>query len=303
MFSARTDTGRGSKASDSAPSEAHVPVMVEEVADFFCGGLRRGLMVDGTAGAGGHLARLLEALPDMDFLAVDRDPEAVELLRERFRSTERVTVVQGSYASIPEILKDGGLESASAAFFDLGLSSLQLDDPSRGFSFRLDGPLDMRFDSRGGVTAADLINSLPEKELADIIYQFGQEGRSRRIAGAIVRERPVESSRELGDIISSSVRGNPVKIMSRVFQALRIAVNSELQQLDELLGAMHQWTLPGARIAFITFHSLEDRKIKLLFRDDERYCQFTPKWLLPREEELSENSRARSARLRLGVRT
>lgn len=303
MFAAMTEHGRGDEASGTGVSGGHIPVMVDEVAEFFSGGPSHGLMVDGTAGSGGHLARLMEVLPDMEFLAVDRDPEAVSLLRERFECSGRVRVIHGSYASIPDILEDAGLECASAALFDLGLSSTQLDDPSRGFSFRLEGPLDMRFDTSCGDTAGDLVNHLPEKELADVIYKYGQEGRSRKIAGAIVRNRPVRSSRELGDIVGSTVRGNPVKVLSRVFQALRIAVNRELDQLEKLLGEMHRWTLPGSRIAFITFHSLEDRRVKLLFRDDHRYSQFSPKWLLPGQDELASNSRSRSARLRMGVRS
>ncbi len=303
MFAERTVTDSGFVFHDGMMMPPHVPVMADEVTLFLSEGKQDGLIVDGTAGVGGHLSRLLPALPGMEFLAVDRDPAAVSILRSRFSDQPRVTVRHASYSEIPLILEEMRLGPAAAALFDLGLSSLQLDDPSRGFSHRYDGPLDMRFDGTEGDTAARLVNGLPEKELADIIYRFGQEGRSRRIAEAIVRNRPVTGSRELADIVSNVVRGRSVKVLSRVFQALRIAVNGEMEQLDSLLEGLHRWTGSGARIAFITFHSLEDRRIKLLFRDDPAYRQNSPRWLVPGEEEMERNSRARSARLRMGIRT
>lgn len=281
----------------------HSPVMANEVVDFFYEGKTDGLLVDGTAGGGGHLAELTRRMPNSRFLAVDRDPSAVSGLKERFASRTSVTVRRGSYVRIPEILEKEDMGMASGALFDLGLSSLQLDDPQRGFSYRTDGPLDMRFDGSGELMAEDLVNRTGEKELADIIYRYGQEGRSRRIARAITEARPLKTTRELADAVAGAVRGRGVKVLSRVFQALRIAVNRELENLDTLLSELHTWTEPGARIAFITFHSLEDRRIKLLFRDDGRFSQHSPKWLVPGEEELKMNSRARPARLRMGIRT
>ncbi|MCK4807711.1 MAG: 16S rRNA (cytosine(1402)-N(4))-methyltransferase RsmH [Candidatus Aegiribacteria sp.] len=281
---------------------SHVPVMADEVVDFFIGGLNEGLLVDGTAGAGGHLELLSRALPGMSFLAVDRDPAAVSILRSRFSDKPDVTVRQGSYTEIPEIMNELGLRKASAALFDLGLSSIQLDDPLRGFSYRYEGPLDMRFDDSTGSTAAELLNRMSEKEIADIIYNYGEEGRSRRIAKAIVQNRPVSTTLELAEIIDGSIRRNSFKTLSRVFQALRIAVNGELDQLDRLIDDLDSLTSVGARIAFITFHSIEDRKIKLLFRDTPRYRQHSPKWVVPGEDEIGKNSRARSARLRMGIR-
>ncbi|NOQ22711.1 MAG: 16S rRNA (cytosine(1402)-N(4))-methyltransferase RsmH [Candidatus Aegiribacteria sp.] len=283
----------------------HVPVMADEVAEFFAGGLNEGLLVDGTAGAGGHLEMLSRALPRMSFLAVDRDPAAVSILRSRFSDNPDITVRQGSYTEIPEIINELGLRKASAALFDLGLSSIQLDDPSRGFSYRYEGPLDMRFDDSTGKTAAELLNGISEKEIADIIYKYGEEGRSRRIAKAIARNRPVNTTLELAEIINTSIRSrrNSFKILSRVFQALRIAVNGELDQLERLIDGLEGWTEVGARIAFITFHSIEDRKIKLLFRDTPGYRQHSPRWVVPGEDEVRKNSRARSARLRMGIRT
>lgn len=303
MMAERKMKDGGDSAREVKDELSHLPVMADEVVDFFTGGRKNGLMVDGTAGCGGHLSRLKEALPGMRFLAVDRDPSAVSILRKRFGGCPEVTVRMGSYTGIPGMVEEMGVGQASAALFDLGLSSLQLDDPSRGFSYRHDSPLDMRFDDTEGETAAELLNRLTEKEIADIIYRFGQEGRSRRIAGAIVRARPLESCRELADVVAGSIRGASMKLLSRVFQALRIAVNREMEQLDKLLSELHGWTESGARIAFITFHSLEDRRIKILFRDDPYFHQHSPKWLVPTEGEKRANSRARPARLRMGVRT
>ena len=284
---------------DSLP---HVPVMADELVDFLSGGLNQGLIVDGTAGAGGHLGMLSKAMSGMSFLAVDRDPAAVSTLRSRFSDNPDVTVRQGSYTEIPEIMNELGFGKASAAFFDLGLSSIQLDNHLRGFAYRYDGPLDMRFDDSAGMTAAELLNRLPEKKIADIIYNYGEEGRSRKIAKAIVKNRPLSTTFELVEIINDSVRRNSFKVLSRVFQALRIAVNGELDELDRLIDDLDSWTEVGARIAFITFHSIEDRKIKLLFRDTPGYIQHTPKWIVPGEDELRRNSRARSARIRMGIR-
>ncbi|OPL17911.1 MAG: hypothetical protein AVO35_07040 [Candidatus Aegiribacteria sp. MLS_C] len=303
MFAKRTADRAGGEPSDDVREERHVPVMVREVCGFLAGSRSDGLLVDGTAGMGGHLAALLDVLPDMRFLALDRDPNAVSVLRERFGDHKRVIVRHASYTSAQSVIEEIGLGRASAALFDLGLSSLQLDDPARGFSHSMDGTLDMRFDPEDGPTALELVNTLPEKELADIIFRFGQEGRSRRIAAAIVNARPVAGSRELADAVSSSVRSGGVKMLSRVFQALRIAVNRELEELDILLDGLASWTETDARIAFITFHSLEDRRVKVLFRDCGSFRQYSPKWLLPGDEEIRENSRARSARLRMGLRT
>jgi len=280
----------------------HVPVMAYEVVDFLSGGYDKGLLVDGTAGAGGHLELLVRALPGMEFLAVDRDPAAISILRERFSDIPEISVRHGSYTEIPDMMKEIGYGKASAALFDLGLSSIQLDDPLRGFSYRSEGPLDMRFDSTAGRTAVDLLNRMSEKDIADVIYRFGEEGRSRRIARAIVKNRPVRTTFELAAIIENSIKRSSIKVLSRVFQALRIAVNGELDQLDTLTGSLDSWTQSDARIAFITFHSLEDRKIKLLFRDNPAYRQHTPVWAVPGEDEIKENSRARSARLRMGIR-
>lgn len=281
---------------------SHVPVMADEVVEFFSGSLNEGLLVDGTSGAGGHLEVLSRAFSRMSFLAVDRDPTAAMNLRSRFSDNPGVIVRHGSYTEIPGIVEELNLGKASAVLFDLGLSSIQLDDPSRGFSYRCEGPLDMRYDDSTGSTAAELLNRISEKEIADIIYNYGEEGRSRRIAKAIASSRPVYTTLELAEIINGSIRRNSPKILSRVFQALRIAVNGELDELDRMIEYLDSWTEVGARIAFITFHSIEDRRIKLLFRDSPLYRQHSPLWVVPGEDELRNNSRARSARLRMGIR-
>jgi 16S rRNA (cytosine1402-N4)-methyltransferase len=276
--------------------------MPVEVTDFFRGVVGGGLLVDGTAGAGGHMALLLQACPMARILGVERDPAAASALADRFRGEDRVTVRNASYTAIPAILSELGIESASGAFFDLGLSTLQLDDPSRGFSHSADGPLDMRFDQSSGRSAADLVNGLSRKDLADLIYRYGEEGRSRRIADSIVEARPLRSTMQLSAVVKGSVRGNPVKILSRVFQALRLAVNSELEHLEELLDGLPGWTARGAGVACITFHSLEDRMIKTFFRDSPDVRPSVPPWVTASPAEVSANSRARSARLRTGVR-
>jgi 16S rRNA (cytosine1402-N4)-methyltransferase len=276
--------------------------MPSEVSGFFGSIAGEGLLVDGTAGAGGHMALLLDACPDSRLLGVERDPVAADALAERFKGEQRVTVRNASYTEIPALLSGLGLASASGALFDLGLSTPQLDDPSRGFSHSSDGPLDMRFDQSCERTAADLVNGLSRRDLADIIYRYGEEGRSRRIADAIVEARPLRSTTELAAVVKGSVRGNPIRILSRVFQALRIAVNSELEHLERLLESLPGWTVSGAGVAFITFHSLEDRLIKTFFRDSPEFRPSSPPWAIASDAEISANPRARSARLRTGVR-
>lgn len=293
----------GEEGEDGRSSRGiHVPVMVDEVTAFFreIGG--GGLLVDGTAGAGGHLAALLEACPEASFLGVDRDPGAAAALAERFHGEERVTVRHAGYTDIPGLVEELGFTGASGALFDFGFSSLQLDDPRRGFSHAAEGPLDMRFDRGSGRTAADLVNGLSRRDLADILFRFGEEGRSRRLADAIVEARPLRTTTELARVVRDSVRGNPVKILARVFQALRIAVNDELQLLGRLLEGLSGWTVSGAGVACITFHSLEDRQVKLFFRDSPDFEPSTPPWTTASPVEIRRNPRARSARLRTGVR-
>jgi len=291
-----------SSVSNASTSE-HIPVLLSEVADYFSpssGNIE--LIVDGTAGAGGHIEALMEIQPDAVIFGVERDPVSVSRLKERFAGMDRIKIQHGNYTKIAEYIREMDLPNAGGAFFDLGLSSIQLNTPERGFSFRFDGPLDMRYDKSSGITASELVNTVSQREIADIIFTYGEERRSRRIAEAIMRARPIYTTAELVETVKNCTRGNPVKVLSRVFQAVRIAVNHELEHLDSLLDGLAEWMISGGRAAFITFHSLEDRRIKQFFRDSEYFTPASPKWIAPGQAETELNSRARSAKLRTGVR-
>ena len=280
----------------------HIPILSGEISAFL---LRNDpeLVVDGTVGGGGHLEVLLRESRGSAFIGFDRDPDVVGILQERYRNEPRVSIELGSYTTIPDLLAESDAGNASGALFDLGLSSIQLDDPARGFSYRLEGPLDMRFGRNENCqTAEEVLNGFSERDLADIFFQFGEEHRSRAVARAIVRRRPLSTTTDLARAVRSSVRGNPVKTLSRVFQALRIFVNGELEHLSMLLEHMNEWLLPGGGAAFITFHSLEDRLVKHFFRDSLHFTPTKPPWVVPSQEEKRLNSRASSARLRTGVR-
>ncbi|MBC8428896.1 MAG: 16S rRNA (cytosine(1402)-N(4))-methyltransferase RsmH [FCB group bacterium] len=281
----------------------HVPVLLAEVLECFSSSNRDiNLIVDGTAGFGGHLDALREIQPSTTILGVERDPVTVSGLQERFNGMTNISIRLGSYTEIPEFMAEMNFHVADWVLFDLGLSSIQLNTPERGFSFRFDGPLDMRYDNTTGITASELLNTATCTEIADIIYEYGEERRSRRIAEYIVRKRPIYTTTELVEIVKACSRGNPVKTLSRVFQAFRIAVNHELEHLDILLSGLSEWIISGGKVAFITFHSLEDRKVKQFFRDSEHFAPNSPKWIAPNQTEIKLNSRARSAKLRMGVR-
>ena len=278
----------------------HLPIMPSEIVEYLCASPSE-LVVDGTSGGGGHTDLLSKALPESRILAVERDSSASAELAAKFLDTN-VTVVNSSYTEIPDIITKNGMPEAGAALFDLGLSSIQLDTPDRGFSHRTTGPLDMRFDTESGKPASQILRSMTEKQIADAIYRYGEEGRSRAIARAIKQNRRLLTTDDLADSVRSVVKGNPVKSLARVFQAIRILVNGELDHLEKMLSQMHLWTGTGCRVAVLTFHSLEDRMIKLHFRDSDHFKQYDPPWMLPSTKEKRSNNRARSARLRLGVR-
>ncbi len=278
----------------------HLPIMPQEIIEYLCMSSPE-LVVDGTSGGGGHTGLLSKAIPDGRILAFERDPAAAEKLSIRFKGTN-VSVINSSYTEIPVIIEKDGLPKAGGVLFDLGLSSIQLDTPGRGFSHRTSGPLDMRFDQTQGEPASEVLRAMTEKQIADAIYRYGEEGRSRVIARAIKRNRRLLTTDDLAEAVRSVVKGNPVKPLARVFQAVRIFVNGELDHLEKLLSEMHLWTESGCRVAVLTFHSLEDRMIKLHFRDSEYFRQYDPPWMLPPASEKRANPRARSARLRLGVR-
>jgi 16S rRNA (cytosine1402-N4)-methyltransferase len=261
--------------------------------------------VDGTVGLGGHAAELLRAsAPGGRLLGMDRDSETLELARARLAGFgERVRLESGHFQDIPERL---GGEQADGILLDLGISSAQLDDPDRGFSFQTDGPLDMRMDRRAGETAADVVNEMPEVELANLIYAYGEERGSRRIARAIVRARDralLRTTAELADIVRRAAppsRRRGFHPATRTFQALRIHVNRELEGLGEALERIAGCLGPAGRLAVIAFHSLEDRVVKTTFRELARrgWTLLTKKPIRPSETETRQNPRARSARLR-----
>lgn len=282
-----------------------------------------GYYIDGTVGAGGHAWGILKASsPNGKLLGLDLDPQALGLAKEKLAPFgERVTLVQASYTSLDVQMQALGWSSVQGIVLDLGVSSMQLDTPERGFSLKVDAPLDMRFGPEEARTAADLVNSLPEADLADLIYRYGEERKSRQVARAIVQARPVRTTLELAKIVSRVVgkgkgytRLHPA---TRTFQALRIATNRELEAVETVLPLAVSGLAPGGRLAVIAFHSLEDRIVKRYFQRESQDCICPPeiplcscghqavitminrKPLQATMAEVDENPRARSARLRV----
>lgn len=293
------------------PAPAHVPVLVGTVVHH----LRpeeEGRYFDGTVGDGGHAEALLRAAgPRAALVGCDRDPQALERARERLRPFgDRVLLLHGCYTEAPQHLARRGWKAVDGFLLDLGVSTGQLATPSRGFSFRLPGPLDMRFDPTAGETAAALLRRLPEKEIADLLFRYGEERHARRIARALVRRRrqkPVKKTEELADIVVNALPGRRGRIhpATRTFQALRIAVNRELGNLEEVLAAVPGLLEPRGRAVLVSFHSLEDRLVKQAFRRGARegvYRVLTPKPLRPGAEEAAAHPACRSARLRAAER-
>jgi 16S rRNA (cytosine1402-N4)-methyltransferase len=260
-----------------------------------------GTYVDATFGAGGHTRLILERLgPHGRTIAFDADPLAASLAPE----DPRLTLVHANFRTLAAELASRSIGSVDGVLYDLGVSSMQLDDGARGFSFRSDAPLDMRLDPTQGESAADYIISHDEVELADVIFRYGEERNSRRIARSLKSKLPRTTS-ELAAIVAGSVhvRGKRERIhpATRTFQALRIAVNDELGALRESLDGAAGVVRPGGRIAVISFHSLEDRIVKLFFREDARVQPLTRKPIVPGDEEISTNPRARSAKMRVAT--
>jgi len=276
--------------------------MTAEVVEFLGG---RRTVVDMTVGSGGHAAALLEAGVSR-LVGVDRDPEALALAGGRLSAFgERVRLVAARFSEVDEDVVGG---RADGVLFDLGISSMQLDRPERGFGYRVDAPLDMRMgegSGEAGPSAADLVNGLPERDLADLIYRLGEERRSRRIAAAIVRHRPVRTTDQLTGIVVSAVGKRPggPHPARRTFQALRIAVNRELEELTAALPPAAGLLGPGGRVVVISYHSLEDRIVKRAFRDDDRLDVLTKKPLVASAAERAGNPRSRSAKLRAAERS
>ena len=297
----------------------HVPVLYQEVIN----GLQPepgGQFIDGTLGVGGHAAAILAAsAPDGRVLAFDRDESAIIYARERLGDlAARVTFIADSYTAMAVTAPTHGFSAVDGVLLDLGLSSRQLDAPERGFSFRNDGPLDMRFDRTRGETAADLINGLSAAELADIFWQYGEERRSRQLAQIIVRNRPFSRTGRLAELIAAhSRRGQRRHPATQIFQALRIAVNDELGAVAAVLPMAVALLRPGGRLAVISFHSLEDRLVKQFMRQAsldfirnparpelghtvQPQLRLTPrKAIKPTVAEINQNPRSRSARLRV----
>lgn len=281
-----------------------------------------GIYFDGTSGGGGHSGAIASRLTTGRLISVDQDPDAIEILHERLGKYPCVTVVKSNFCMIKQVLIEQSISKVDGILLDLGVSSHQLDEGERGFSYKKDAPLDMRM-SQEGTTAADLVNNLSEQELSRIIFTYGEEKFAKRIAATIVRERKngkIETTLQLADIVKNAIPaatrregGNPAR---RTFQALRIEVNGELDKLSKALDEMADCLNPGGRIAVITFHSLEDRIVKQRFAKWCSGCTCPPdfpvcvcgkkplghlpfKAKAPTEEELEENPRSRSARLRV----
>jgi len=280
--------------------QLHAPVMVAEVLDLLA---KRGVVIDMTVGAGGHAAALLDAGVD-EIVGVDRDPDALEAAAERLGAYGgRVRLIRARSSQID--LEAVG-RRVDGVLFDLGVSSMQLDRPERGFSFRQDAPLDMRMagESDDEPTAADLVNHLPERELADVLFRFGEERKSRQIAASIVRQRPITTTDQLAGIVVGAVGRRPggPHPARRTFQALRIAVNRELEELTASLPHAAGLLGPGGRVVVISYHSLEDGIVKRAFRDDTSLRILTKKPLIASQRERADNPRARSAKLRAAER-
>ncbi|MCA9264483.1 MAG: 16S rRNA (cytosine(1402)-N(4))-methyltransferase RsmH [Planctomycetales bacterium] len=291
-------------------STVHVPVLAAEVLEALDPQPGQ-TIVDGTLGGGGHARLLASRLGTSGrLIGLDRDPQAVARQRAAPPCDDRALIDahQANFRDLDVVLQQLGVDRVDAVLVDIGLSSDQLADTERGFSFTADGPLDLRFDPTDGQPAADIVATLPEKELADLIYQYGEERFSRRIARRICetrRDHRIETAQELAELVRRCIphqggRGKPrIDPATRTFQALRIAVNDELGALAQFLDVAPRCVVPGGRVAVISFHSLEDRIVKHTFRDDARYVVQTRRPLRAQESEIAANPRARSARLRV----
>jgi 16S rRNA (cytosine1402-N4)-methyltransferase len=295
----------------------HEPVLAQQSVHFLVAN-RQGYYVDGTLGGGGHSEIILENLNDQGRLVgIDQDPEAIAFCRNRFKEEQRLTIVQSNFASIDVVLQDQDVESVDGILLDLGISSHQIDSAERGFSFQQDGPLDMRMNSQESTNAADFLNTATVEEIDRVIWRYGEERQHRRISSAIVRARdnkPITGTRELRAIIESA--SSPVhvhKTCARVFQALRIAINDELEILEQSLEKAYGCLKEDGRIVVISYHSLEDRIVKQFLKDivtdspmnpyqsterNQRFEHLTKKPIVPENDEILRNPRSRSARLR-----
>src|SRR5512143_751450 len=297
----------------------HKPVLYQEIIHALQP-KNRGRYIDGTVGAGGHARGILEACsPDGRLLGLDVDPKALAIARETLAPYgKRAELAQASYLSLLDEMRRIGWDAVDGILLDLGVSSMQLDEPMRGFSFQQEAPLDMRFDPTHGITAAELINSATEEELADVLFRYGEEPQARRIARNIVRGRPITTTVQLANVVKRAYPGHSrMHPATRTFQALRIAVNDELTGLENTLPRAIAALRPGGRLAVISFHSLEDRIVKDYLRSESKdrvnppyeqiyeverkaaLKEINRKPITPGPEEIDENARARSAKLRV----
>jgi 16S rRNA (cytosine1402-N4)-methyltransferase len=285
----------------------HTPVLVDEILQWLQ--IRPdGIYVDATAGTGGHAIEIAKQLTTGHLVGIDRDAQALEIARERLRPYgERVTLVQANFSNIADIVARLKIPSVDGIVADLGVSSLQLDTLDRGFSFRGAGPLDMRMDRGAGETAAEIVNHWPERDLADLLYRLGEERESRRIARSIVRQRPIRDTEHLATVVTGAQKRGRQRLhpATKTFLALRLAVNRELEELEQFLDQAPATLSSRGRLAILSYHSLEDRRVKHAFR---RLAQkgvlnvLTKKVIEPTEAEVAANPRARSARLRVAER-
>jgi 16S rRNA (cytosine1402-N4)-methyltransferase len=297
----------------------HIPVLLREVLD----GLAvksGGWYVDCTVGLGGHSAAILEAsAPDGQLLGLDADERSLEQARLHLKPFgDRAHLVHANFRALEQVAQQYGISRVDGIFLDLGLSSWQLADTERGFSFQTGGPADMRFDATTGASAAELVNTLSEEELASILWKFGEEPRSRRIARALIAARPIQTSNEIAAVVEGMTgRRRRIHPATRTFQALRIAANQELEGLKDVLPQAVRLLAPQSRLAVISFHSLEDRIVKEYFRQESKDCICPPKVpvcvcghratirlitkrpIAPSNDEIATNPRARSAKLRI----
>ena len=305
----------------------HTPVLLNEVVDLF----REhspARVVDGTLGGAGHSSAILQALPEASLLGIDQDPEALQAARQRLASfAARAEAVHGNFREMQRLCREHGWEHVDGILLDLGVSSHQIDTPERGFSFRFDAPLDMRMDPSGTVTAADLLNTCTEKQLADIFFNYGEEHKARQVARAVVLRRekePWKSTGEFAELLEHVIgraHQHGLPPATRCFQALRIAVNNEMDALKEALQAAVTLLAPGGLLVVISFHSLEDRIVKQFLSYEERTCTCPPdfpvcrcgkvqtmkvltrKPIVPNDDEIKENPRCACSKLRAAIRT
>ncbi|MFH0919918.1 MAG: 16S rRNA (cytosine(1402)-N(4))-methyltransferase RsmH [Fibrobacterota bacterium] len=297
----------------------HIPVLLTEVLGTFRE-IGKGTLIDGTLGGGGHAAALLAHLPSITLLGLDKDLAALNEASQALAPFgSRARLLQAGFETLPGVVKQEGITDLMGVLLDLGISSRQIDDPARGFSFSHEGPLDMRFSGNTGESAEALVNHASEERLTEIFRDYGEERRAAFVARAIVsarREKPIRTTGELARLVESAAGGH-VKARARAFQALRIAVNHELQALDTALDTIPSLLCPGGRFAVIAYHSLEDRRVKQSFRartgavdrgrvrlpgdpeGEPAFCAVTKKAVISGEQELRENPRSRSAKLRV----